>query len=101
MRSAVAEQPCRGCRQIWTDDPSGLCEDCQVDVVSQRPASLTEDQRVAIIGQLMARNLLLPRSARAEVIAAAVPGWKWAGDLSVLSQQQAGDLLEYLEGLKA
>jgi hypothetical protein len=92
--------PCGSCRQVWTDDPSGFCDDCQVGVPSSRPGSLTEGQRDAIVGQLMSRDLLLPRQVRAETIAKAVPGWKWGGDLGGLSQLEAGDLLEYLEGLK-
>jgi hypothetical protein len=100
---AVADSltaPCRECWQVYTCDDSGLCEDCQAGVLSQRPGSLTDDQRDAVIGQLMARNLVFPRQVRAETIAKAVPGWKWAGDLGALSQQEAGDLLVYLEGLR-
>jgi hypothetical protein len=92
--------PCSDCRQVWTADESGLCEDCQAGVLSSKPGSLTEDQRDAIIGQLMVRDLLLPRHVRAETIAKAVPGWKWDSYLGALSQQQAGDVLEYLEGLR-
>ena len=97
MTYSERSQVCAGCRQIITDDPSGLCEDCQTDVLSQRPGSITENQRTAVIGLLMDQGLLFNRHTRGEVIAAAVPGWRWAGDLGFLSQQQAGDLLEHLE----
>jgi hypothetical protein len=93
----VTELVCSGCHQIWTEDPSGLCEDCQTDVVSQRPGSITEDQRMAVIGLLMELGIAFSRHARAEMIARAIPGWTWQGDLNALSQQQAGDLLEYLQ----
>jgi hypothetical protein len=92
----MPDQTCTGCRQIITDDPSGLCEDCQTDVVSQRPGSVTGEQRLAIIGLMESLGILLPRSRRNEVIAEVVPGWQWAGDLGVLSQEQAARLLENL-----
>ena len=66
------------------------------DEDDQRPGSLTEDQRYAIMGLLMERGLLFNRHARAETIARILPGWKWAGDLGALSRRQAGDLLEHL-----
>jgi hypothetical protein len=99
------ERPCGSCRQVLTDDPSGLCEDCQADVLSNRPGSITEAQREALIGLLMDQGMIpsgllgdeqAPRR-RAEFIASVVPGWTWKGDLGVLSQQQAGDVLEALE----
>jgi hypothetical protein len=96
----MPDQPCAGCRGVITDDPSGLCEDCQTDVVSERPGSLTEDQRMAIIGGLMQQCVLFNRTERAELIARAIPGWTWRGDLGGLSQRQAGDLLEYLAELE-
>src|SRR5271155_590085 len=86
---ALAELVCQGCRQIIVDDPSGLCEDCQTDVVSQRPGSITEDQRMAVVGKLMEHGGLFSRHDRAATIARAVPGWTWEGDLGALSQQQA------------
>jgi hypothetical protein len=93
----MADQPCTGCRQVITDDPSGLCEDCQTDVISQRPGSVTGDQRLTIIGLMQDQGVLFSRQARAQVIAEAVPGWPYAGYLDALSQQQAADLLEHLE----
>jgi hypothetical protein len=93
----LAEQVCTGCRQVLTDDPSGLCEDCQTDVLSQRAGSITQTQRESLIGLLMDQGLVGNSGARGRVIAKVVPDWKWQGDLGSLSQQQAGDLLEYLE----
>jgi hypothetical protein len=93
----MTDRPCSACRQVITDDPSGLCEDCQTDVVSQRPGSITEDQRLVIIGLMMDQNILVPRQLRAEVIAEAVPGWNWQGELGAMSQQQAEDLIEHLK----
>jgi hypothetical protein len=99
------ERPCGSCRQVLTDDPSGLCEDCQADVLSNRPGSITEAQREALVGLFMDQGMVpsghaddagAPRR-RAQFIAAVVPGWTWNGDLGVLSQQQAGDVLEALE----
>jgi hypothetical protein len=93
----MTEQVCAGCRQVVTDDPSGLCEDCQTDVVSQRPGSVTGDQRLAIIGLMQDQGVLLPRSRRNEVIAEVVPHWMFGGDLGVLSQQEAEDLIAHLK----
>jgi hypothetical protein len=96
VSGAVADRTCGGCRQVITDDPSGLCEDCQCDVLSQRPGSITDAQRMAIAGLVIDQNLLTP-AKRDDVIARAVPCWKYYGDLGALSQQQAGDVLELLE----
>jgi hypothetical protein len=54
---------------------------------------------MAIIGLMMERGVVFSRHARAGVLARALPDWPaWqGGDLGYLSQQQAGDLLEYLE----
>jgi hypothetical protein len=93
----MAEQVCAGCRQIYTADPSGLCEDCQTDVVSQRPGSITPDQRLGIIGLMQEQGILFNRWTRANVIATVVPGWPYGGDFGALSQQEAADLLEHLE----
>jgi hypothetical protein len=95
----LADRACSSCRQIITDDPSGLCLDCQQGVASIRPGTITEAQRTALIGLLMDQGLIGEgkHKARAEVIAQAVAGWKWGGDLGILSQQDAGDLLEHLE----
>jgi hypothetical protein len=101
----VPDRACASCRQIITDDPSGLCLDCQTDVLSQRPGSITAAQRDALIGLLMDQGMVpagrsgdeSARKRRAEFIASVVPGWTWGGDLGVLSQEQAGDLLEALE----
>jgi predicted amidophosphoribosyltransferase len=90
------DRACAGCRQVITDDPSGLCEDCQTDVLSQRPGSITDSQRLAIAGLVIDQNLLTP-ARRDDMIGQAVPGWKYYGDLGALSQQQAGDVLELLE----
>jgi hypothetical protein len=93
----IPEQPCGSCRQVLTEDPSGLCEDCQEGVPSQRPGSITEDQRWALIGPLMDRGLVGEGkwTARAALISA-VTGAKMTSDLGVLSQQQAEDLIEHL-----
>jgi hypothetical protein len=90
-------RPCDSCFAVITDDPSGLCEDCQTGVISQRRASLTADQRMAITGLLIDQGVAFSRAGRAAVVAEAIPGWAYAGDLGALSQQQAADLLEHLE----
>jgi hypothetical protein len=92
----MTDMTCTGCRQVITGDPSGLCEDCQADVLSQRPGSVTDEQRYAICG-LMADIGLWRRTSRDEVISSVVADWTHAGDLGWLSQQRAGDVLEYLE----
>ena len=89
------ERPCAACRQVLTDDESGLCEDCQTGVLSQRPGSVTGDQLAAIRALLADQGLTTPRQ-RNEVICRAVPGWRYASELG-LSRQQAGDVLELLE----
>jgi hypothetical protein len=95
----VPDQPCGSCRQILTDDPSGLCEDCQADVLSRRPASITAAQRDALIGLMTDQGIAVSRHARGELLARVVPRWKphMGGDLGYLSQQEAGDVLEHLE----
>jgi hypothetical protein len=94
----VPDMACSGCHQIYTDDPSGLCEDCQTDVVSQRPGSVTDDQRGAICAEMEALGLEWRFTAgREAVLEAALQGWGYGGDLNSLSQQQAGDVLEHLE----
>ena len=93
----LADRACSSCRQIITDDPSGYCEDCQQGLISERPGSLTEPQRTAITGLLLDQGVIFSRHARAAVVAEAIPGWAYAGDLGALSQQQAADLLEHLE----
>jgi hypothetical protein len=89
------EQVCQSCRQIITDDESGLCLDCQTGVLSQRPGSITAEQRAAIGGLCVDQRLWT--RGRAELIGTVVPGWAYGGDLDCLSQQQAGDVLELLE----
>jgi hypothetical protein len=98
----VTEQVCASCRQVIVDDPSGFCEDCQEGIPSQKPGSITGEQRQALIGLLMDQGLVGEGKSRhrAELIAEAVPGWKWGGDLGALSQQQAGDVLELLERVR-
>ena len=90
------ERPCAACRQVLTDDESGLCEDCQTGVLSQRPGSVTADQLAAIRALLADQGLTTARQ-RNEVICRAVPGWRYASELGCLSRQQAGDVLELLE----
>jgi hypothetical protein len=101
----MAEVICAGCRQVCTDDESRLCLDCQTDVPSQRPGSISQAQRETLTGLFMDQGMVpsgragdarAPK-ARAEFIASVVPGWAYGGDLGALSQQQAGDLLERLE----
>lgn len=92
----MTDQVCAGCRQIITDDPSGLCEDCQSDVLSQRPGSVTDEQRMTLAGLLMDQGLIGNWSERARIMASVLTGWT-GSDLGGLSQQQAGDLLEALE----
>lgn len=95
----MAEVTCASCRQVYTSDPSGLCEDCQTDVVSQRPGSITDDQRMTLAGLLMEQGFVGDGkwTARAELLTNVLAGWSGSSDLGQLSQQQAGDLLEYLE----
>lgn len=94
------DMACTSCRHIITEDPSGLCEDCQTDVASERPGSVTEAQRWTLAGLMMDLCVLLARELRAETMAAGVDDWPagepWSADLGRLSQRQAGDLLTYL-----
>jgi hypothetical protein len=92
---------CSGCRQVYTDDVTGLCEDCQTDVLSSRPASMTDSQGLAIIGLLIDTGLHQSSSARGELMASLFPGWSSGGDIHQLSQDQAADLLEALEARRA
>ena len=95
----MADAVCASCRQVYVDDPFGFCEDCQEGIPSQKPGSITDEQRLALIGLLIDQGFVGDGKwrARAILIAEVVPGWPYGGDLGNLSQQQAGDLLELLE----
>ena len=97
---AVGDMTCASCRMVIVDDPSGMCEDCQEGIASGRPGSITQAQRESMTGLLMDQGMVGSeggRKRRAEFIASVVPGYKWSGDLGVLSQAEAGDVLQALE----
>jgi len=93
------ERPCSSCRQILTSDSSGLCEDCQPGIPPATPGSITDKQRLALVGLFMDQSLVGEGkwAARARLIASVIPDWQGGSDLGTLSARQAGDLLEYLE----
>ena len=99
----MVEQPCAGCRQVWTTDGSGLCEDCQTDVISERPGSMTVTQHEAVVAALIDIGYVGDgggRQRRIELLTEVIPGWQGQGDIMVLSQRQAGDVLERIEELR-
>lgn len=99
----MAEQPCAGCRQVYTTDGSGMCEDCQTDVVSERPGSVTQAQVNALASALIDLGYVGDnggRRHRIALLAEVIPGWQYEGDLFALSQKQAGDVLERVEELR-
>lgn len=96
----MVEQTCAGCRQVWTTDGSGLCEDCQTDVISECPGSVTTAQVDALAGAMIDLGYVGDnggRRHRIELLEDVIPGWQYLGDLFALSQKQAGDVLERLE----
>jgi hypothetical protein len=98
----MADAVCASCRQVVVDEPSGFCEDCQEGIPSQKPGTITPDQRDVLVGMLMDQGMVGDGKwkARAILIAEVVPGWPYGGDLGALSQQQAEDLVARLEQRK-
>lgn len=93
----MAEQPCVSCRQVVTEDPTGLCEDCMTDVPSGRPGSITDTQVWAILDGMQARGMAAHDPAtRLTALTAALPEWRHGGSLRALSQAQAIDVLDWL-----
>jgi len=94
----VPDLACKSCFQVMTDDPSGMCEDCQEGAESQRPATITETQRQAILAGMHDVGIRWDVSGhRGAFIRQVIPRWDHGGNLNALSQAQAGDLLEALE----
>jgi hypothetical protein len=87
-----AERPCESCRQVITDDPTGLCVDCMTDVESEKPGSITEGQRLALAGTLGWLGITTSH-LRGIFISEAISGWQHGGDLGWLSQRQASEVL--------
>ena len=94
----MADLVCTSCRQFYTIDPSGLCEDCQEGIPSSRPGSVTARQLGALAGLMIDQGMTgdAGRRRRADLIREVVPGWPYAGDLGALSQAQAADVLQRL-----
>jgi len=70
-------------------------------MASDKPASMTDDQRWAIAAGLydlgIVAGQILSRARRAALLEDAVPGWRYGSDLNPLSEHQAGDVLELIE----
>jgi hypothetical protein len=88
---------CGRCGVEMASDPTGMCDDCNSELQSARPGSITKNQREALIGLLMDQGLVGSTKARAAVISQVVKDWRYGGDLGALSQREAADLLEHLE----
>ena len=59
----------------------------------ERPGTITEGQRLDLIGILLRDGVAWSAAHRLEWLAQRIPGWDHGGELGWLSQRQAGDLL--------
>jgi hypothetical protein len=67
----------------------------------KRPGTITENQRLDLIGILLRDRGAWSRAHRMEWLTQRIPGWDHGGDLGWLSQKQAGDLLAAANGIGA